>query len=63
MGNKVLILGGAGSIGQELVRQLAPENSIYVVDTNETGMFDLTEELMQKGFDVIGRSAIFANGA
>lgn len=46
MGNKsILITGGAGSIGSELVRKLAPNNRIYILDNNETGMFDLAEEL------------------
>ena len=53
--NRVLVTGGAGSIGQELVRQLASDNQVYVYDINETGMFDLVEELRFKGFDVLGR--------
>jgi len=52
---KILVTGGAGSIGSELVRQLAPKNKIFVLDTNETGMFDLCEELQLKGLWVNGR--------
>ncbi len=52
---QILVIGGAGSIGQELVRQLAPKNQIYVFDYNETGLFDLLEELRFKGQNVIGR--------
>jgi len=52
---KILITGGAGSIGSELVRQLAPENKIFIIDNNETGMFDLCEELQLKDQWVYGR--------
>lgn len=51
----MLVTGGAGSIGSELVRQLAPSNEVYVLDINETAFFDLHEELNQKGFKVQGR--------
>lgn len=51
----ILVTGGAGSIGSELVRQLAKDNRVYFFDTNETGFFDLYEELKQQGFDVYGR--------
>lgn len=47
--NRILITGGAGSIGNELVRQLAPKNNVYILDINETGMFDLVEELGIRG--------------
>lgn len=52
---RILITGGAGSIGGELTRQLSRFNSVYILDTNETAFFDLHEELRQKGFDVQGR--------
>lgn len=42
---RILITGAAGSIGSELVRQLAPNNELYGVDINETDIFDLYEEL------------------
>lgn len=47
--NRILIFGGAGSIGSELVRQLAPDNQVYVFDVDETRMFDLVEELGIQG--------------
>lgn len=50
--NYILVTGGAGSIGSEIVRQLAPNNHVYILDINETGLFDLYEELKQKGYDV-----------
>lgn len=51
---RVIVTGGGGSIGSELVRQLAPFNEVFVLDNNETACFDLIEELKQKGFDVSG---------
>ena len=50
---RILIAGGAGSIGSELIRQLAFKNKIYILDFNETGIFDLTDDL--KSFKVWGR--------
>lgn len=47
---RILVVGGAGSIGNELVRQLAPQNKIFILDQNETATFDLSEELSQKGY-------------
>ena len=52
---KILVTGGAGSIGSELVRQLAPAHKVFVLDINETALFDLLEELRLKGLDVVGR--------
>lgn len=42
---RVLIAGGAGSIGSEIVRQLAEKNAIYILDTNESGLFELVDEI------------------
>jgi FlaA1/EpsC-like NDP-sugar epimerase len=53
--SRILITGGAGSIGSELVRQLSPKHKIFILDNNETGMFDLCEELQHKGLWVYGR--------
>lgn len=50
---RILVAGGAGSIGSELVRQLAEKNKVYVLDINESGIFDIIEEL--KGKTVWGR--------
>ena len=46
---RVLVTGGGGSIGSELVRQLSEENKVFILDNNETAAFDLTEELKHKG--------------
>lgn len=46
-GKKVLVTGGAGSIGSELCRQLVDYGPACVIalDNNETGLFDLAESL------------------
>jgi len=43
----ILVTGGAGSIGSEVVRRLIPlkPKAIRVFDNNETGLFDLEQEL------------------
>jgi FlaA1/EpsC-like NDP-sugar epimerase len=46
------VAGGSGSIGSELVRQLAPNSSVWIFDIDETRTFDLYEELRQKGYKV-----------
>lgn len=51
-GKRVLVVGGAGSIGSEIVRQLAPQNAIYILDINESGIFELVDEI---GKNVTGR--------
>lgn len=40
----ILISGGAGSIGSELVRQLSGHNTVIAADQDETGVFDLANE-------------------
>ncbi len=42
---RVVITGGAGSIGSELVRQLlnAPVKAVRVIDNNETSLFEIGE--------------------
>lgn len=42
---RILITGGAGSIGSELTRQLCRTNKVYILDSNETGVMDLIGEL------------------
>jgi len=53
---RILVTGGAGSIGSEIVRQLAPNNKIFILDINETDTFDLREELKQDGHWVHSRT-------
>ena len=46
-GKRVLVTGGAGSIGQEIVRNLTTHGcaQIRVLDINETGLFELENSL------------------
>lgn len=44
-GKRILIVGGAGSIGSEITRQLSQNNPIYVLDNNESGLFELIDEI------------------
>lgn len=53
---RILVTGGAGSIGSELVRQLAVDNKVFILDQNETGTFDLREELKADGYWVHSRT-------
>ncbi|MFZ2152248.1 MAG: polysaccharide biosynthesis protein [Minisyncoccia bacterium] len=53
-GKLIYCSGGAGSIGSELVRQLCVKNTVAILDNNETALFDLVEELTQKGHKVFG---------
>ena len=55
---RILITGGGGSVGSELVRQLAPKNQIFILDNNETATFDLAEELSLKRYWVNYRVGI-----
>ncbi|HHV73002.1 MAG TPA: polysaccharide biosynthesis protein [Clostridia bacterium] len=53
-GKIVLVSGGAGSIGSELCRQIAsfkPQH-LVVVDHNENGLFELSQELLTEFPDV-----------
>tara|TARA_R110002124_G_scaffold266436_1_gene433333 strand:+ start:4359 stop:6293 length:1935 start_codon:yes stop_codon:yes gene_type:complete len=51
--NKVIfVTGGAGSIGSELVRQIAnyEYKSLIIIDQAESALYDLQQELKQNGF-------------
>lgn len=58
---RILVPGGAGSIGSELVRQLVANNEVYILDIAETPFFDLYEELKQKGLKIKGRMGDIRN--
>lgn len=45
---RILITGGAGSIGSEIVRHLAPKNKIFILDISENA-YGLSQELERKG--------------
>jgi FlaA1/EpsC-like NDP-sugar epimerase len=49
-GKRILITGAAGSIGSELCRQLIKFNPqfIFLLDQDETGIFNVTEELKKE---------------
>jgi FlaA1/EpsC-like NDP-sugar epimerase len=46
----ILVTGGVGSIGHEIVRKILEYNpkAVRVLDINETGLFDLEQELQSK---------------
>ena len=46
-GKKVLVTGGSGSIGSEIVKELLKfdVDTVRILDNNETGLFDLENEL------------------
>lgn len=51
--NKVIMVtGGAGSIGSELVRQICKYNyrTLIIIDQAESALYDLQQELKQSGF-------------
>ncbi|MCM1291246.1 MAG: polysaccharide biosynthesis protein [Prevotella sp.] len=49
-GKKVLVIGGAGSIGSSFIRALLPFNpaELVVVDINENGLVELTRDLRSR---------------
>jgi FlaA1/EpsC-like NDP-sugar epimerase len=51
-GKKVLITGGAGSIGSEIVRQVCnyDYDSLIIIDQAESDLYDLQQELFQKDY-------------
>ena len=54
---KILVTGGAGSIGSEIIRQILKYNpsEIIVLDNSETPMFDLKSELSKYENDFLLR--------
>ncbi len=44
-GKRIICVGCAGSIGAELARQLSKNNKIFILDHNESSVFDITQEL------------------
>ncbi|MFX0558658.1 polysaccharide biosynthesis protein [Maribacter sp. CXY002] len=51
-GQVIMVTGGAGSIGSEIVRQIANYNykSLIVIDQAESALYDLQQELKRNGF-------------
>ncbi len=48
----IMVTGGAGSIGSEIVRQIAnyQYKSLVIIDQAESALYDLQQELKQNGF-------------
>ncbi|MCL6266217.1 polysaccharide biosynthesis protein [Flagellimonas myxillae] len=48
----IMVTGGAGSIGSELVRQICKYNytTLVIIDQAESALYDLQQELKQAGF-------------
>ncbi|HET8735944.1 MAG TPA: SDR family NAD(P)-dependent oxidoreductase, partial [Pricia sp.] len=48
----ILVTGGAGSIGSEIVRQICTYSykSLIIIDQSESALYDLQQELKQNGF-------------
>ncbi len=48
----IMVTGGAGSIGSEIVRQIANYDykSLIIIDQAESALYDLQQELKQNGF-------------
>lgn len=53
-GKRVIVTGGAGSIGSEIVRQLAIDNKVFIFDISENG-YGLSQELKREGLWVEAR--------
>lgn len=51
-GKIILVTGGAGSIGSELVRQICKYNykSLVIIDQAESALYDIQQELKQNGY-------------
>lgn len=51
-GQTILVTGGAGSIGSEIVRQIANYDykALIIIDQAESALYDLQQELKQNGF-------------
>lgn len=49
-GKRVLVIGGAGTIGSSYIRAILKfkPNALYVVDTNENGLTELTRDLRSR---------------
>lgn len=49
-GKRILITGGAGSIGSEIVRQIVPFNpeKIIILDQSESALYDIELEIFEK---------------
>ncbi len=53
-GNSVLVIGGAGCIGSNFIKAILPfrPSELYIVDTNENALTELTRDLRSSGVAV-----------
>lgn len=51
-GNTIMVTGGAGSIGSEIVRQISKYSckTLVIIDQAESDLYDLQQELRQNGY-------------
>ena len=51
-GKTIMVTGGAGSIGSEIVRQICKYdyNRLIIIDQAESALYDLQQELKQRGY-------------
>lgn len=56
VGKAVLVIGGAGSIGSSFIRAILPfqPSELYIVDTNENALAELTRSLRSSGLYIPG---------
>ena len=61
--SRVLVIGGAGSIGSSFIREILPfkPDALTIVDTNENALAELTRDLRStKGLFIPGHYAPYA---
>lgn len=51
-GNTIMVTGGAGSIGSEIIRQISKYSckTLVIIDQAESDLYDLQQELRQNGY-------------
>ena len=52
MNNEVIVLFGAGSIGEAIVRRVAAGRNLLLADYNEAKLVEMKQHLTEAGFNV-----------